>query len=52
METIPEVKLPHWDNISAIWKFVVVFGPCGLEEPSTAPGKDKELEQASFKVTQ
>ena len=52
METIPEVTLPHWDNISAIWTSVVVLGPCGLEEPSDGPKKDKVLEQTSFTVIQ
>lgn len=52
VETIPEVTLSHWDNISALWTFVVVLGPCGLEEPSAGPKRDKDLEQTSFTVIQ
>jgi len=48
VETIPEVILPHWDNISAISTFVVELGSCGLEEPSAGPKRHRELQQALF----
>ena len=47
METIPEVTLSHWDNISAIWTFVAESGPRVLEEPSAGARKRGEA-QANF----